>query len=120
MVRNLQKHFVPALYIVFGLLVTVNTMTLLFGGLIALVPLAIECTVLGAVYFRKPWAYIAVMLWTVIPLFTGAAMWLAVLLDGPKYFYSVFHAVFITLMFFAGFYFLKFAKPALQQVREHS
>ncbi|WP_458071770.1 hypothetical protein [Rhodanobacter sp. BL-MT-08] len=118
MLTGLQKHFVPALYVVFGLLVAVNTLTLVLGGLRALLPIAIECTVLGAVYFRKPWAYIAVMLWTVIPLFTGAAMWLAVLLDGPKYFHSAIYGVFNTLMFFAGIYFFKYAKPALQQLPE--
>jgi hypothetical protein len=74
--------------------------------------------VLGAVYFRKSWAYIVVKVWALIAMLAGLAMWWAVLLDGPKYFHSVFNAVSNTFMLFAGFYFFKFAKRALQQFRE--
>ena len=95
-----------------------NILSLLSGNLLALVSLAVQFTVLGAVYFGKSWAYIAVKLWAFIAMLAGLAMWLAVLLDGPKYFHSVFNAVFNTLMFFAGLYFFRLAKPALQQVRE--
>ncbi|WP_158755811.1 hypothetical protein [Dyella sp. S184] len=118
MPANLQKHFIPALYVVLGLLLAANIMSLLSGNLLALVSLAVQFTVLGVVYFGKPWAYIAVKLWAFIVMLAGLAMWLAVLLDGTKYFHSVFNAVFNTLMLFAGFYFFNFAKPALQQVRE--
>jgi hypothetical protein len=54
----------------------------------------------------------------VIAMLAGLATWLAVLLDGPKYFHSMFHAVSNTLILFAGSYFFKFAKPALQPLRE--
>lgn len=118
MPRNLQKHFVPALYVVLGFLLVANIMNLLLGTLLALVALVIQFTVLGAVYFKKPWAYVAVKFWAAIAIFIGLAMWLAVLLGGPKHFHSVFSAVFNTLMLFAGLYFFKFAKPALQQARE--
>ena len=118
MPANLKKHFVPALYVVLGLLLAANIMSLLSGNLLALVSLAVQFAVLGAVYFSKSWAYIVVKLWAFIVMLAGLAMWLAVLLDGPKYFHSVFNAVFNTLMLFAGFYFFKFAKPALQPVRE--
>jgi hypothetical protein len=91
---------------------------LLSGNLLALLTLAVQFVVLGAVYFRNPWAYIVVKVWAFIVMLSGLAMWLAVLLDGSKYFHSVFHAVSNTLMLFAGFYFFKFAKPALQPVRE--
>jgi hypothetical protein len=115
---NLEKHFVTALYVVVGLFLAINVITLLSGNLLALLALAVQFMVLGAVYFRKPWAHIVVKVWAVIAMLAGLAMWLAVLLDGPKYFHSVFNAVSNTFMIFAGFYFFKFAKPALQPLRE--
>ena len=118
MPQNLEKHFVTSLYVVLGLLLAINVMALLSGRLLSLLTLAVQFVVLGAVYFRKPWAYIVVKVWAVIAMLAGLAMWLAVLLAGPKYFHSVFHAVSNTLMLIAGFYFFKFAKPALQPVRE--
>jgi len=118
MPTNLQKHFIPALYVVLGLLLATNFVAFVTGHFLALLPLAVQFVVLGAVYFGKPWAYIAVKLWALIDMLSGLAMWLAVLLDGPKYFHSAVNGVFNTLMLLAGFYFFKFAKPALQQVPE--
>ena len=118
MPTNLQKYFIPALYVVLGLLVVTNVVALAAGQFLALLPLAVQFAVVGAVYFRKSWSYIAVKFWAAIVMLVGLAMWFAVLLDGPKYFHSVFHATFNTVMLFAAFYFFKFAKPALQQVRE--
>jgi hypothetical protein len=115
---KLEKHFVTALYVVLGVFLAINVTTLLLGNLLALLTLGVQVVVLGAVYFRRPWAYIAVKVWAVIAMLAGLAMWLAVLLDGPKYFHSMFHAVSNTLMLFACSYFFKFAKPALQPLRE--
>ena len=118
MPKRLEKHFVTALYVVLGLLLAINALTLLSGNLLALLTLSIQLVVLGVVYFPKSWAYIVVKVCAAITMFAGFAMWLAVLLGGPKYFHSVFHAVSNTLVLLAGFYFFKFAKPALQPVRE--
>lgn len=118
MPTNLQKHFVPALYVVLGLLLALNMLALVSGRLLALLPLAVQFAVLGSVYLRKSWSYIAVKLWALVVMLSGVAMWLAVLLDGTAYFHSVPNAVFNTFMLLAGFYFFKFAKPALQQVRD--
>ena len=115
---NFQKHFVPSLYVVLGLLLATNFLALVTGHYLALLPLVVQFMVLGAVYFGKPWAHIVVKIWAFIVMLSGLAMWLAVLLDGPKYFHSSVNAVFNTLMLLVGLYFFKFAKPALQQVPE--
>ena len=120
MSTNSQKHFIPALYVVLGLLVATNVMALVAGQLFAILPLAVQFGALGAVYFGKPWSYIAVKIWALIVMLAGLTMWFAVLLGGPRYFHSTFHAIFNTVMLLAGFYFFKFARSALRQVREHT
>jgi len=118
MPTNLHKHFVPALYIVLGVLLAINILALVSGRLLALLPLAVQFAVLGSIYLRKSWSYIAVKLWALVVMLAGAAMWLAVLLDGAAYFHSVLNAVFKTFMLLGGFYFFKFAKTSLQKARE--
>ena len=115
---NLKRYFVPALYAVLGLLLVTNILVLASGRLLALLTLTVQSVVLGAVYFGKPWSYIAVKIWALIVMSAGLAMWLAVFLDGASHFHSLFNAVFKSVMLLAGFYFFKFAKPALKQARE--
>ena len=71
MPQRLEKHFVTALYVILGLLLAINVLTLLSGNLLALLTLAIQLVVLGAVYFHKSWAYIVVRVWEVIAMLAG-------------------------------------------------
>ena len=103
------------LYAALFVFLAINGWALVAGNYFALIPLAIEIVVLVSVYLGKPWSIIAVRVWACVLVISGAAMWLAVLLDGVVHFRSPARAVILTIMLILGLYFLAYSKFALQQ-----
>jgi hypothetical protein len=113
--ENLKKYYLPTLYVVLALLIFFNVPALVAGRRLAVFVIAVDLAVLVFVYTGSAWAYIVVRIWSMISIIAGVSMWLAVLLAGVAYFYSVLHAVSSTLMLVFGLYFFAFAKQALKR-----
>jgi hypothetical protein len=85
------------------------------GAWIALLPIVIQTPIVASVYACKGWAYVAVRVWSAICLFSGAALWLAVLLRGGEFSHSAGYMVFQTLLLLLSAIFFKGAKVVLSK-----
>ena len=115
MQSKFETYYVPALYSTVGILLALNLLGLMSGIWITLLPIAIQISIIFSVYTRKTWAYLVVRVWSAICIFSGAALWLAVLLRGGEFSHSGGYMVFQTLVLLLGVLFFKSAKAVLSE-----
>lgn len=117
---NFKTYYVALLYLVAGVLLITNLVAVISGLLMALLPLSLQVAVLFAVYLRKPWSYVVVVVWSIVGMISGAAMWLAILLRSGDITQSNFDLIFRSAMLFVCLFFLVFARQALGRESEEN
>lgn len=110
-----ETYYVPALYVTLGMLLVVNLLGLMGGAWITLLPIVIQISIIASVYACKTWAYVAVRVWSAICIFSGMALWLAVLLRGGELSHSAGYMVFQSLLLLISVIFFKGAKVVLSK-----
>lgn len=110
-----EAYYVPALYVTVGILLAINLLGLMGGAWITLLPIVIQTSIIASVYACKTWAYVAVRVWSVICIFSGTALWLAVLLRGGEFSHTAGYMVFHTFLLLVSVIFFKSAKVVLSK-----
>jgi hypothetical protein len=111
--KTVKSCYEPALYVVLGYLLLTNFRQLEDGHWMALLPVAVQGTVIASVALRVRWAYVIVRVWAAISILAGACLWMAILLAGGKMIEPTSVILFRTLGLIVGVFFFTYAKTSL-------
>jgi len=104
--NKFNRLYINALYVIIGLMMTVNTISFFSGAYIALLPLALQSTIVFALIKHKSWTSKIVSLWATL-LILGGALSLFAAIMGNRY--SVSSTLLHLFCIIAGLFFAYFA-----------
>ncbi len=111
---NFNKFYIATIYLFVAISLALNLFHLAYGSIGSILPISVLSLVFYCVYTRKSWASTLVKIWSFLLIIAGAAMWVAVFLDGDKYLHSTSNAALKTFSMIFGIYFFTFANQVLQ------
>lgn len=113
MTPNGIKIFICTVYVFAGAFLLLNLLSILAGQVAALVPAALQLTVLISVYRRVSWAWIAVSVWAAFMVGAGAFKWAALLVRPGPFDEPLLGVMVSSALLMLGVYFLAYARKSL-------
>jgi hypothetical protein len=111
--RAASRVFVGILYVVAGVYLFFNSLSLLSGQVLALLPITVQLTVLISVYRRTEWAWKVVLAWGAFMIVAGGAHWLAMVLRPEPIDFTSFNNLRLTASLVLGWYFVTYSREFL-------